>query len=118
MNESQILVLVVAAILAFLLLRRRFSSNKEVQSMVAEGAKIVDVRTPGEFATGHYPGAVNIPLDSLSNRIREFGKDLAAPIVVYCASGGRSGGARRILESAGFTNVVNGGGLSSMMRLR
>ncbi len=118
MNESQILVLVAAAILAFVLLRRQFSSNKEAQSMVAEGAKIVDVRTPGEFATGHFPGAINIPLDSLGNRMREFGKDLASPIVVYCASGGRSGGAKRMLESAGFTNVVNGGGISNMMRLR
>jgi len=76
---------------------------------------IVDVRTVAEFRTGAYPDAVNIPLDDLMQRRNELGSDLNREIVVYCASGGRSAYAQRQLMQLGFTNVKNGGGLSSMM---
>jgi rhodanese-related sulfurtransferase len=76
---------------------------------------IVDVRSVGEFATGAYPGAVNIPLDQLEGRLSEFGST-DREITVYCASGGRSSYAQRILNSQGYTKVTNGGGLVHMMR--
>jgi NADPH-dependent 2,4-dienoyl-CoA reductase/sulfur reductase-like enzyme/rhodanese-related sulfurtransferase len=76
---------------------------------------VVDVRTPGEFKSGAYPGAVNIPLDELAKRISELGNDLTRNITVYCASGARSAYAENLLKQMGFTNVKNGGGLSSMM---
>ncbi len=76
---------------------------------------IVDVRTVPEFRSGAYPDAVNIPLDDLMSRREEFGTDLNREIVVYCASGGRSAYAQRQLMQLGYTNVKNGGGLSSMM---
>jgi NADPH-dependent 2,4-dienoyl-CoA reductase/sulfur reductase-like enzyme/rhodanese-related sulfurtransferase len=79
---------------------------------------IVDVRTVQEFRTGAYPDAVNIPLDDLMRRREEFGTDLNREIVVYCASGGRSAYAQRQLMQLGYTNVTNGGGLSSMMARR
>lgn len=79
---------------------------------------IVDVRTVQEFRTGAYPDAVNIPLDDLMSRRAEFGTDLNREIVVYCASGGRSAYAQRQLMQLGYTNVTNGGGLSSMMARR
>ncbi len=75
---------------------------------------IVDVRTPGEFSGGAYPGAVNIPLDELPNRMADFG-DKSREITVYCASGARSAYAQRILLQTGFTQVTNGGGLMHMM---
>lgn len=80
-----------------------------------EGPLIVDVRSPGEFATGAYPGAVNIPLDVLPDRIAELG-GFDREITLYCASGARSGYAERVLGQMGFTNVTNGGGLVHMMR--
>jgi len=84
-----------------------------VKAMIDGGARVVDVRTPDEFADGAYPGAVNIPLASLASRAGELGpKD--GPIVLYCASGARSAQAARLLKQAGFTNVVNAGGLSDM----
>ena len=76
---------------------------------------IVDVRTVAEFKSGAYPDAVNIPLDDLMRRRDELGTDLNRDIVVYCASGGRSAYAQRQLMQLGYTNVTNGGGLSSMM---
>jgi rhodanese-related sulfurtransferase len=79
---------------------------------------IVDVRTTGEFSGGAYPGAVNIPLDELMTRLEEIGSNPNREIVVYCASGGRSAYAQRMLMQAGYTNVKNGGGISQMMMRR
>jgi len=76
---------------------------------------IVDVRTVSEFRSGAYPDAVNIPLDDLMHRSSEFGENMNREIVVYCASGGRSAYAQRMLMQLGYTHVTNGGGLSSMM---
>jgi len=78
---------------------------------------VVDVRTPEEFRSGAYPGAINISLDELQQRIEELGaKD--RDITLYCASGARSAYAQRVLQHFGFTNVKNGGGLMHMMMRR
>lgn len=77
-------------------------------------AFLVDVRTPGEFAGGSADGAVNIPLNEISNRIAEFkGKE---NIVVFCKSGGRSSQAKSILEKSGIANVSNGGTWQDVQR--
>ncbi|MBP9884532.1 MAG: rhodanese-like domain-containing protein [Chitinophagales bacterium] len=73
------------------------------------GAIILDVRSKGEFATGHIRGAINISLDQLSGNLKKL-KDKEKPIITCCASGMRSASARRILISNGFTQVYNGGG--------
>jgi len=69
---------------------------------------IIDVRTPGEFAEGHVPGSVNIPLDQLPQRIEEVQR-MEAPIVLCCRSGARSGVALDLLRAAGMEQVSNGG---------
>ncbi|MDD5028624.1 MAG: rhodanese-like domain-containing protein [Rhodoferax sp.] len=75
-------------------------------AMQSQGALLVDVRTPAEFARGHAPGAVLIPLDQIGQRLGELGaKD--RPIALICRSGNRSGQAQSILEQAGFTKTVN-----------
>jgi phage shock protein E len=66
---------------------------------------VVDVRTPAEYAAGHIPGAVNMPLDMLEYRTNDLPHDKA--LVVVCASGGRSVTASNMLTRAGFTNVYN-----------
>lgn len=76
-------------------------------------ALVVDVRTPGEFASGHHPRAVNIPVDQVESRIKEFG-DKSQPIVVYCASGVRSSRAKQTLENAGYSSVINAGGFRDL----
>jgi rhodanese-related sulfurtransferase len=70
----------------------------------------VDVRTAVEFATGHLPGAVNIPLDQLGARAGELRSE-QRPVVVYCASGTRSSQAKRILARAGVAEVHDLGGM-------
>ena len=79
---------------------------------------VIDVRTSEEFKGGAYPDAVNIPLDELMDRLNELGTDTAREIIVYCASGGRSAYAQRILMQLGYTHVKNGGGISAMMASR
>lgn len=85
-----------------------------VDPFSGDGPVVIDVRTASEYAMGAVPGAVNIPLDELSARIDEIGSR-DRDIVVYCASGARSGYARRMLRKLGFTHVENGGGLMDMM---
>jgi len=79
---------------------------------------IVDVRTPHEFQSGAYPGAVNIELDQLMERYGELGNNKSREIIVYCASGARSAYAQRMLAQLGYSNVKNGGGIASMMAQR
>ena len=92
-----------------LLGRRRAVPAK---AAMAAGARRVDVRTPSEFHAGHLAGAINLPLSDLPARLRELG-DRSQPLVVYCRSGGRSGQARHVLESAGFTAVFDLGAMSN-----
>jgi len=67
--------------------------------------KVVDVRTPGEYESGHIPGAVLMPVDELRGRLGELRPD--EEIVVYCRQGIRSYVAQRILKGRGFSNVLN-----------
>jgi rhodanese-related sulfurtransferase len=84
-----------------------------VSDKIRAGAKIIDVRSPDEFADGAYPKAKNIPLAVLPARMNELEpKDSA--IVLYCASGARSAQAARLLKAAGFSDVTNAGGLDDM----
>ena len=75
-------------------------SSARAHELVAKGAVLVDVRTESEFAGGHVPGATNVPLGGLSTQAAELA-GRGKPIVVYCASGVRSAGAKRILHGAG-----------------
>jgi rhodanese-related sulfurtransferase len=83
------------------------SAKVDLTEIIKEGAFLVDVRTPGEFAGGHVKGSVNIPLDKVSSQLTKFKNK--KNIVVFCQSGGRSGQAKTILEQNGFVNVINGG---------
>lgn len=84
------------------------NSNKEnLQQIIKEGAFLVDVRSSSEYASGSAKGAVNIPLDQISNQLKKF--ENKRNIVVFCRSGMRSSQAKSILEKNGMTNIYNGG---------
>ena len=94
-----------------------FTFTPKIDEGVAEfratpNALLVDVRTPEEYAEGHIPGSVNIPLAALPARMDELG-DLDRPLFVHCLSGGRSGQAVMFLKREGFTNVKNIGGINA-----
>lgn len=86
------------------------------QAELATGkfAVVVDVRTPAEFASGHVPGAVNIPLDQLKGRLSELDPHKDKAVAVICQSGSRSAAASMTLVESGFTGVVDiAGGTSN-----
>jgi NADPH-dependent 2,4-dienoyl-CoA reductase/sulfur reductase-like enzyme/rhodanese-related sulfurtransferase len=84
------------------LLRQRLAAGAELQ--------LIDVRTPSEFAAGHLPGALNVPVDELRDRLHELSP--TRPTVVYCKVGFRGYLAARILQQEGFGDVANlSGGL-------
>lgn len=82
-------------------------------ALVKQGAVILDVRTKGEYSAGHIKGSVNISVDQLRNNLNRL-RDKNTPIITCCASGMRSGTAKSILKSNGFTQVHNGGGWHSL----
>ncbi|MBP6628944.1 MAG: rhodanese-like domain-containing protein [Kofleriaceae bacterium] len=84
---------------------------------LAAGAVALDVRSAEEFAAGHLPGAINIPVGELAARKAELlgaVGDLARDVVVYCASGNRAGKAVPVLAELGLRKVVNGGGYDDL----
>ena len=83
--------------------------------LINDGAVILDVRTKGEFQSGHIKGAINIPVDQLRNNLNKL-KDKNKPIITCCASGIRSASAKNILKSNGYSEVYNGGGWFSLQR--
>jgi len=90
------------------------SPTQEEAQVEADSLLVIDVRTPEEYNTGAYPGAVNIPLDELPRRAGELG-ERDREILLYCASGARSAYAMQQLAQLGFTNLENGGGIMHMM---
>ena len=80
-------------------------------SLGAGEAVWIDVRSAEEYAAGHVSPAVNIPHTEIAARIAEVITDKDAQIYLYCRSGRRSGLALDALQQAGYTNVVNLGGL-------
>lgn len=79
----------------------------DIASLISAGAKVIDVRTPGEYASGHFKGSVNIPLDSISSKMKSL--DKSKTYVLVCRSGMRSSSATKMLKAAGFSNAYNGG---------
>ena len=84
-----------------------------VQLINREKAVVVDVCEPSEFAAGHVGGAKNIPLAELEAKLAGAVKNKAAPLILVCASGARSGRAVAIAKKLGFENVQSlGGGMA------
>lgn len=91
-----------------------FISGTEARKMIKEnGAILIDVRNPGEFANGSAPGAINIPVSMIPHKAREL--DAEKQFILFCVSGARSAQAHMILQSMGFNHVRNAGGLQHYM---
>jgi len=80
---------------------------KQAQSMSKQGALLLDVREPAEYAAIHAANAKLIPLGEVGNRLQEIEAYKDKPVAVICRSGRRSAQAVAILQKAGFTQVVN-----------
>lgn len=108
------LAVLIMSLFGNLILRGGADKDIDIPGLIKNGALVIDTRTAGEFAGGHIDNAINIPYDVIGNVIEKHETDKARAIIVYCHSGTRSAAARKSLEHAGYTNVVNGGGLHHM----
>jgi rhodanese-related sulfurtransferase len=90
-------------------------SIEQAEKLMADGVPFVDVRTPEEFADGHVPGAINVPVSLAQGtgmapnadfvKVMSAVFDKAAPLIVSCKAGGRSARATALLVQAGFQHV-------------
>jgi rhodanese-related sulfurtransferase len=106
------IAIALAALVAVYLFRTMGTVGPaEARQRVADGALLLDVRTPSEYSAGHLRGAINIPVQELPGRLGELG-DPSRSIVVYCRSGARSGQAKRLMTAGGFDHVADLGAMS------
>jgi phage shock protein E len=76
---------------------------------------VVDVRTQDEWNRGHLEGSLHIEWQDILNLSSDINKD--EKIYLYCRSGNRSGKATKILEDAGYINVINAGSIQEASKL-
>lgn len=112
-----LLAVVIAGIFAKLMLGGKADKNTNIPALIKKGALLIDTRSLGEFSHGHIDGAINIPHNTITEKIGQHTTDLSKPIVVYCRSGARSSAAKQALIHAGHTHVINGGSLHHMHKL-
>ena len=118
--ETSTLIISCTGVVALVLVLRTFLANRsrlskdQMMTLIDQGAMILDVRTPQEFAQGHAPGSRNIPLDRLANHLDEL--DRSKHLLVCCASGARSAAAKAMLDKAGFAMVDNAGPWQRLLR--
>ena len=83
--------------------KARFVDGKEAHTLV-------DVRSPGEFNSGYIPGAINVDVQELPQKMARIPKN--KPVVLYCRSGSRSSHAAHMLKDAGYTDIFDLGAVS------
>lgn len=89
------------------LIKKLFKPRTDFKTLIAQGALILDVRTSGEYKSGHIRGSINIPLDMLDRDLAKIQKQNRT-IITCCASGMRSAVAANKLKSKGL-EAFNGG---------
>ena len=91
---------------------REFMKN-QVQELAEKKGLLIDVRTKEEYEEGHLPGALNIPMEEVEDRFEEECPDKEQHYGLYCHSGGRSEVVSSFLNSIGYVNAKNIGGVIS-----
>ena len=114
MNDNIIYAFIALAVFIAYKKYTQYKVLKLVPSLLEQGGQIVDVRSESEFAFAHKNGSINIPLGLLKKRMKEL--DNTKPILLCCASGGRSAMAKRTLMANGFQNVHNVGTWKSLSK--
>jgi len=107
MKISKKVVLALLTLLTAINLSAKNISQDELQALMKSEDKplLIDVRTEGEYASGHVPGAMNIPHKKLEQRLAELSGVKNSQIILYCRSGTRAGFAKKILAKNGFTKL-------------
>ena len=98
-------ILLIGVVLLFLW--KQFGPADDVSEVDLSTAVIIDVRTPNEFANGHVKGAINLPVDDLTESAIGNIAQKDQPLILYCKSGGRSASATNTLRRWGYQDVYN-----------
>jgi len=107
----ELIIVMSGAMLVWPLVQGRFSKLKDIGTLGAtqlinrQNALLLDVRDAKEYAAGHLPNAVNVPLSELPGRGSEFAKLLSRPVIAYCERGQRSRAAGAPLAKLGFADI-------------
>ena len=119
-NGMSWVMMAAMAIMVFVMFRKFLStaSDDDIKNYLASNAMIIDVRSRGEYSSGTFPNAVNIPHDQISSNTSRLPKDKNAKIIVFCASGMRSSSAQSTLKGLGYVNVLNAGGIGNILQFR
>lgn len=107
MDWKPLLVFAIVIVVFLLIKRSGQVSVDEAREQLGKGAPVIDVRSPGEFESGHLPRAVSIPLDRIESDLPKKFPDKDAVLLLHCASGTRSGIAVRKLKVMGYTRAHN-----------
>jgi len=92
--------------------KKLFGPGTDYKALMEKGAIIVDVRSPGEYKSGHIKGSINVPLETVKQKASEL-KKKNKPVITVCRSGNRSGMAKAVLAGNGI-EVYNGGAWDSL----
>lgn len=111
MNWSKLAGVLAIGMVSFIGIKQLQAADgidvKQAYGMNQQGALLLDVREPEEYASVHAPNATLIPLGQLESRLGEIASYKDKPIVVMCRSGHRSSKAVALLKEAGYTQVSN-----------
>ena len=107
MNWTVTLIIAAVVAIIFILKKAGQISPKDALAHLKNGALVIDVRSPGEFNSGHLPAAINIPLDKIETALPRRVKDKNQIVLLHCLSGARSGMAKDKLKSLGYANAFN-----------
>jgi phage shock protein E len=111
---------VIVAAVAVVYYMRRGSKPVERESAAAylkAGALLIDVRSAGEFASGHLHGAINVPLNRIETALKHRVPDKDQVLLLYCQSGMRSSAASGQLKALGYSNAFNLGSYSRAAKI-
>ena len=99
--------LILAAIVTVVLMMKKTGQISAVDALanLKNGALVIDVRSPGEFNSGHLANAINIPLDEIETALPKRVKDKNQVLLLHCASGMRSGMAKKQIERHGLSRT-------------
>jgi rhodanese-related sulfurtransferase len=117
MNWTALLLIAAALALVVILRRAGLIATRAAREHLEKGALVIDVRTPGEYAAGHLPHVIHLPLDGIETKLPERVPDKNTVLLLHCQSGVRSGIAKRKLKGQGYKNAFNLGSLARAGRV-
>ncbi|MBW4026811.1 rhodanese-like domain-containing protein [Acidipila rosea] len=117
MNWTIAFILLAVVVAIYFLKRAGQISDKEALAHLNNGALVIDVRSPGEFSSGHLPAAINLPLNEIEASLPRRVKDKNQVLLLHCQSGMRSGVAEKKLKALGYTRTFNLGSYGRAARI-